>query len=108
MCASASCSGRIAFGSRFYIWGIGFDTSSPRENCFGLDGIRQRARILGGKCSIRSKMGEGTRVLVELPVVVRGVDHCGTAIKGTYFDTAYGMASPTPITGGRGSFIPKG
>ncbi len=51
-------------------WGIGFDIRSVQENRFGLVGIRQRARLLGGKCSIRSKTGKGTRVVVELPVVV--------------------------------------
>lgn len=52
-------------------WGIGFDTKSVQENRFGLAGIRQRARLLGGKCSIRSTPGEGTRIAVELPVVAR-------------------------------------
>ncbi len=52
-------------------WGIGFDTKSVQENRFGLVGIRQRARLLGGKCSIRSTIGKGTRITVELLVVVR-------------------------------------
>jgi PAS domain S-box-containing protein len=52
-------------------WGIGFDTSSMHENRFGLEGIRQRVRLLGGKCSIRSKAGKGTRIRLELPVVAR-------------------------------------
>jgi signal transduction histidine kinase len=52
-------------------WGVGFDTKTVRENHFGLEGIRQRARLLGGKCSIRSKPGKGTRITVELPVVLR-------------------------------------
>jgi PAS domain S-box-containing protein len=52
-------------------WGIGFNTKSVQENRFGLVGIRQRVGLLGGKCSIRSTMGEGTRITVELPVVAR-------------------------------------
>jgi PAS domain S-box-containing protein len=52
-------------------WGAGFDVNKVRENRFGLEGIRQRARLLGGKCSIRSKTDQGTRVIVELPVVER-------------------------------------
>lgn len=52
-------------------WGIGFDTKSVLEDCFGLIGIRHRARLLGGKCSIQSKTGKGTRIVVELPVVER-------------------------------------
>jgi signal transduction histidine kinase len=52
-------------------WGVGFDTKTVRENHFGLEGIRQRARLLGGKCSIKSKPGEGTTIIVDLPVVER-------------------------------------
>jgi PAS domain S-box-containing protein len=52
-------------------WGIGFATRSVQQNRFGLVGIRQRVRLLGGKCSIRSKTGEGTCISVELPVVER-------------------------------------
>ena len=36
-------------------WGVGFDPKAVRGNRFGLEGIRQRARLLGGKFSIRSK-----------------------------------------------------
>ena len=52
-------------------WGVGFDPKTVEKNRFGLAGIRERARLLGGKCSIRSKPGEGTSVVVELPVVER-------------------------------------
>jgi PAS domain S-box-containing protein len=52
-------------------WGIGFDPKKVREGCYGLVGIRQRARLLGGKSSIRSKAGKGTRIVVELPVAER-------------------------------------
>ncbi len=55
----------------------GFDTKTVRENRYGLEGIRQRAKLLGGKSSIRSKSGEGTRVTVELPVVAREDDAYG-------------------------------
>ena len=52
-------------------WGVGFDPKSVPRSRFGLEGIRQRARLLGGKCSIRSRTGKGTRVAVELPVILR-------------------------------------
>jgi signal transduction histidine kinase len=52
-------------------WGAGFDPQTVQANRFGLEGIRQRARLLGGKCSIRSAPGKGTRITVELPVVER-------------------------------------
>jgi PAS domain S-box-containing protein len=52
-------------------WGRGFDPKTARENRFGLEGIRERSRVLGGKSRIRSKPGEGTSIVVELPVVER-------------------------------------
>jgi two-component system sensor histidine kinase DegS len=52
-------------------WGVGFDRKTMPENRFGLEGIRQRARLLGGKCSIRSAAGKGACVTVDLPVVAR-------------------------------------
>jgi PAS domain S-box-containing protein len=50
-------------------WGIGFVPNTVPESHFGLDGIRERTRLLGGRCNIKSKPGEGTAVVVELPVV---------------------------------------
>jgi signal transduction histidine kinase len=50
-------------------WGVGFNVKSVPKGLSGLEGIRQRARLLGGKCSIRSSPGKGTRIVVDLPVV---------------------------------------
>jgi len=50
-------------------WGIGFDPKQVKEGCYGLTGIRERARMLGGKCSIQSTIGKGTRIRVDLPVM---------------------------------------
>jgi PAS domain S-box-containing protein len=55
-------------------WGIGFDAKAAQHDRFGLEGIRQRTRLLGGKCNIRSAVGKGTRVAVELPLVLRERD----------------------------------
>lgn len=59
-------------GDRIHIevedWGIGFDPASVTENRFGLQGIRERARLLRGRASIDSAPGKGTRVSVDLPV----------------------------------------
>jgi two-component system sensor histidine kinase DegS len=52
-------------------WGVGLDPKAMQGNRFGLEGIRQRARLLGGKCSIRSTAGKGTCVSVHLPVVLK-------------------------------------
>jgi two-component system CheB/CheR fusion protein len=48
-------------------WGVGFDASSPRKDSFGLRGIRERARLLDGRCDIDTAPGRGTRIVVELP-----------------------------------------
>ncbi len=50
-------------------WGVGFDPAAVRGPHFGLQGIRGRARMLGGRAVIRSAPGKGTRILVELPLV---------------------------------------
>ena len=52
-------------------WGIGFNPKEVPENRFGLTGIRERARLLGGKCRIQSKPDQGTAIVVELPVIER-------------------------------------
>ena len=53
-------------------WGGGFDVKrapqSPESGLhIGLIGIRERARVWGGKCCITSKVGEGTRITVTIP-----------------------------------------
>lgn len=50
-------------------WGTGFDVENIQGNRFGLDGIRERARLLGGRCTIQSTPGKGTHVAVEVPLV---------------------------------------
>ena len=51
--------------------GVGFAPEKVSENCFGLEGMRERARLLGGKISIRTVLGKGTHITVELPLVER-------------------------------------
>ncbi len=53
---------------RIQDWGIGFQTEGVMEDCFGLDGIRERARLLGGIAEIASAPGEGTCITVDLPI----------------------------------------
>jgi two-component system sensor histidine kinase DegS len=50
-------------------WVVRFDLSSVDEDQFGLAGIRERTRLLGGECSIKSELGKGTCVRVVLPIV---------------------------------------
>ncbi len=49
-------------------WGVGFDPDKIAEGHFGLEGIKERARLFGGAANIRSSPGEGARIVVELPL----------------------------------------
>lgn len=48
--------------------GIGFSTERRDNNGFGLVGIRQRARFLGGTAAVESQPGSGTTIAVRLPL----------------------------------------
>jgi signal transduction histidine kinase len=48
--------------------GQGFDPESVPAERFGLEGIRQRSRLFGGRCRIDSAPGRGTIVEAGLPV----------------------------------------
>ena len=48
--------------------GVGFDTEVNRASAYGLVGMRFRVEASGGKLSIASKPGHGTRVYATLPV----------------------------------------
>jgi signal transduction histidine kinase len=49
-------------------FGCGFDVESSRTQGFGLLGMRERVRLLGGECLIQSERDTGTRVFVCLPI----------------------------------------
>jgi signal transduction histidine kinase len=49
-------------------WGSGFDPDAVTIEHRGLWGIRQRAELLGGRASLKTKPGWGTLVSVELPL----------------------------------------
>jgi PAS domain S-box-containing protein len=51
-------------------FGCGFDPKTVHEERFGLQGIRQRARLLGTAATIDSAPGKGTTVVVDFPIVV--------------------------------------
>lgn len=49
--------------------GQGFDPSqSPGEHHLGLEGMRERAELLGGQMTIESEPGKGTSVHVQIPL----------------------------------------
>ena len=52
-------------------WGVGFTPSDRPKGTLGLKGMTERARIVGGTCSIESAPGTGTRIVVDLPYLVR-------------------------------------
>jgi len=49
-------------------WGAGFDPRHVPEGHFGLESIQQRAGIFGGRATISSTPGQGTHIVVELPL----------------------------------------
>lgn len=49
-------------------FGCGFDVCSARKRGFGLRGMVERVRLIGGECTIESAPGAGTRVAVRLPI----------------------------------------
>jgi signal transduction histidine kinase len=48
--------------------GVGFNPADVQQKRLGLQGIRERARLLHGRAAIDSAPGKGTRVFVDLPV----------------------------------------
>jgi|GEM_PF-3510494 len=48
--------------------GIGFKPKETERRTFGLNGVRERARLLQGHAIIHSVLGRGTRISVEMPV----------------------------------------
>ena len=50
-------------------WGIGYDPGSVEKGRFGLEGIRERVRLLGGRLMIESTLGSGTLVQVVVPIL---------------------------------------
>jgi NarL family two-component system sensor histidine kinase YdfH len=51
--------------------GVGFDpaTIKPEEGHYGLLGLRERARLMGGYLRIVSQPGQGTRICLQIPLV---------------------------------------
>jgi len=48
--------------------GKGFDPAHTPKKRYGVEGIRERARLLGGTAAIESAPGQGTSVTVTLPI----------------------------------------
>ena len=54
-------------------WGRGFDPAKVGSERFGLQGIRQRARLLGSTAVIETTLGRGTLIAVDLPIIRRQI-----------------------------------
>lgn len=54
--------------------GAGFDPTQVKTTRYGLTGMKERARLLGGQALIDSEPGQGTRVNVTLPLEQALVD----------------------------------
>ena len=48
--------------------GVGFELAEVGEDRFGLEGIRERAKLLNGTSTITSRLGSGVRIEVSVPV----------------------------------------
>ncbi len=55
-------------------WGIGFEPDAVVSGHFGLEGIRERVRLLGGTLNIESAAGKGSRLEIDVPIVERHSD----------------------------------
>jgi PAS domain S-box-containing protein len=51
-------------------WGCGFEPGKVQEERFGLQGIRQRARLLGTDATIESAPGKGTLIVIDFPLIL--------------------------------------
>ncbi|HEY9415147.1 MAG TPA: AAA family ATPase [Pseudonocardia sp.] len=47
--------------------GIGFDPDETRAGALGLAGMRERARLVGGRLEVHARTGAGAMVMVEVP-----------------------------------------
>ena len=50
-------------------WGVGFDPEQITPRSYGLEGIRERARLFHGSADIQTRLGQGTTMIVEFPIV---------------------------------------
>lgn len=55
-------------------WGTGFHPESVGKGHFGLEGIRERVRLLGGRLTIHSAPGAGTLLQVVMPILEERIE----------------------------------
>ncbi len=59
-------------------WGVGFDLNTVEEGHFGLQGIRERVRLLGGRVLIDTTPNQGTHIHIQLPLIEPAPSHTTT------------------------------
>ena len=93
----------VVAGQRLQVWitddGEGFDADAGPEGAvdsdsFGLPGMAERAETVGGSVQVRSARGEGTTVVVSIPV------EGGLALDGR-------GASKSPLAETNSSWVPR-
>jgi two-component system sensor histidine kinase DegS len=52
--------------------GKGFDPAATKSGAFGLQGMKERAALIGGHVDVHSVIGEGTRIVITIPFPERG------------------------------------
>jgi PAS domain S-box-containing protein len=55
-------------------WGVGFDLQAIKGEHYGLRGMRERVRLLGGTVEINSSPKKGAIIIVELPLAEGDID----------------------------------
>jgi signal transduction histidine kinase len=55
-------------------WGVGFNVDQAGLDTCGLEGIRERSEWLGGSCEVTSAPGQGTWIIVRLPLFPSSYD----------------------------------
>lgn len=48
--------------------GVGFDAAARRGKGLGLESMRERARLIRARLAVRSRPGEGTKVILRVPL----------------------------------------
>lgn len=86
-------------------YGQGFDVAGEGHHRsrrgFGLFSIRERLAAVGGKTSITSEIGRGTRVALELPLLVEGPEEKGRLREAARSEPGASAPSPGNGTDGR-------
>jgi two-component system sensor histidine kinase NreB len=55
--------------------GVGFDlTQQPLSGHYGVPGMEDRARLMGGKLKVMTKLGQGTMITLDLPLRTRAIE----------------------------------